>query len=104
MEYKKTTNLLDNTPIQSSKFKTKNLVAINDESRGTYIEDNQIRFKTSIFSSGLCDYSDAYIVVKETLTLAAPTDSSNSSKKHLQQKIMPIKRQHLKNVHHLVTA
>ena len=52
MEYKKTTNLLDNTPIQSSKFKTTNLVAINDESRGTYIEDNQIRFKTSIFSSG----------------------------------------------------
>ena len=92
MEYKKTTSLLDNTPIQSSKFKTTNLVAINDESRGTYIEDNQIRFKTSMLSSGLCDYSDAYILVKETLTLAAPTHSSNSSKKRLQQKIMRIKR------------
>ena len=31
MEYQKVANLLDNTPDQSSKFRTKNLVAINDE-------------------------------------------------------------------------
>ena len=44
MEYQKIINLLDNTPNQPSKFKTKNLVKTNDESRGTYNEDNQIRF------------------------------------------------------------
>ena len=36
MEYQKITNLLDNTPNQPTKFKTKNWIKINDESRGTY--------------------------------------------------------------------
>ena len=48
MEYQKMINFLDNIPTQRSKFKTKNWVEINDESRGTYNEDNQIRFKTSM--------------------------------------------------------
>ena len=47
--------LLDNTPSQSFKFKTKNWVEINDESRGTYNKDNQIRFKASMLRSSLCD-------------------------------------------------
>ena len=47
MEYQKIT-LLDNTSNQPSKFKTKDMVEINDESRGTYNKDNQVRFKTSI--------------------------------------------------------
>ena len=64
MEYQKIINLLYNAPNQPSKFKTKNWVEINDESRGTYNEDNQIRFKTSILRSSLCDYSHAYILVK----------------------------------------
>ena len=40
MEYKKIIHLLDNTPNQPSKFKTKNCVKINDESRENYEEDN----------------------------------------------------------------
>ena len=36
MEYQKIINLLDNTPYQPPKFKTKNWVEINDESKGTY--------------------------------------------------------------------
>ena len=61
--------MLDNTPNQTSKVKTKSWVKINDESRGTYDEDNQIRFKTSLSKSILCDYSDAYILVKGTVTV-----------------------------------
>ena len=57
MKYQKLINLLDNTPNQPSKFKTKNSVEINDESRGTYNEDNQVRFKTSMLMSSLCGYS-----------------------------------------------
>ena len=38
-------NLLGNTPNQPSKFKTKSWVEINNESRETYNEDYQIRFK-----------------------------------------------------------
>ena len=44
MEYQKTINLLDDSPNQQSKFKTINWVEVNDESRGTYNEDNQIKF------------------------------------------------------------
>ena len=45
MEYQKTINLLDNTPNQPSKFRTKNLVDINDESRGAYNTNSQVKFK-----------------------------------------------------------
>ena len=58
-------NKFVNTPNQSSKFKSKNWVKINDESRGTYDEDNQIRFKTSVLRSSLCDYSDYIYLLKE---------------------------------------
>ena len=46
-------NFLDNTPNQSSKFKTKNWVEINDDSRRTYNTNSQIKFKTSMFKSSL---------------------------------------------------
>ena len=35
MEYQKIINLIDNTPNKPTKFRTKNLVEINDDSRGT---------------------------------------------------------------------
>ena len=68
MEYK-IINLLDKTPDQPSKFRTKNWVEINDESRGTYSVNRQINFKTSMLRSSLCDYSDAYILVKGNITV-----------------------------------
>ena len=70
MEYQKIINLLDNTSNLPSKLKTKNWVEINDESQGTYNKDNQIRYKTSMLRSSLCDYSNAYTLVKETITVA----------------------------------
>ena len=48
MEYEKIINFLDNTSNQPPKFRTKNLVEANDESRGTYNTNSQIKFKTSI--------------------------------------------------------
>ena len=55
MEYQKTINLTN----QPSKFRTRNRVEINEESRGTYNKDNQIKTKTSIIMSNLCYYSNA---------------------------------------------
>ena len=40
MEYQKIINLLDNTPNQPTKFRTKDWVEINDKSRGTYNTNN----------------------------------------------------------------
>ena len=64
MEHQKIANLIDNALNQSSKFKTKNWVEINDESTGIYNVNSQIKFKTAMLKSSLCHYSDAYILVK----------------------------------------
>ena len=69
MEYQKIIKLLENTPNQPSKFRTKSWVEVNDESRGTYNVNSQIKFKTSMLRSSLCDYSDAYILVSATITV-----------------------------------
>ena len=64
MEYQKIANSIDHTSNQPSKFRTKTWVEINDESRETYNVDSQIKFKTTMLESSLCDYSHAYILVK----------------------------------------
>ena len=69
MEYQKITNLLDDSSNKTSKFRTKTWVEINDESRGKYNDDKQVKFKTTMLKSSLCDYSDAYILVKEKITI-----------------------------------
>ena len=68
MEYQKIANLLNDESNKPSKFRTRNWVEINDESRGTYTS-NDIKFKTTMLRSNLCDYADAYILVKGTITI-----------------------------------
>ena len=68
MENQKIANVLENETNEPSKFRTKNWVEINDESRGTYT-GNSIKFKTTMLRSNLCDYADAYILVKGTITI-----------------------------------
>ena len=55
--------MLDNTPNERSKFRTKNLVEKNDDTRGKYNTNSQIKFKISLPKSCLCDYSDACTLV-----------------------------------------
>ena len=71
MEYQQITNLLHDSSNKTSKFRTKNWVEINDESRGKYNDDKQIRFKAKclMLKSSLCDYGDAYILVKGKMTI-----------------------------------
>ena len=70
MEYQKIANLIDdNTLNQPSKFRTRNWIEMNDESRGVYNVNSQIKFKTTMLKSSLCDYSDAHILVKGTITV-----------------------------------
>ena len=65
MEYKKIINLLDSTPNQLSKLRTKNWIEINYQSRRVCNTKNDFRLKTIMLKSSLCDYSDdAYILVK----------------------------------------
>ena len=76
MEYQKIANVIDDTSNQPSKFGTKNWVEINDESRGTYNVNNQIKFKTTMLKSSLCDYSDAYILVKGKIKIRGAGDDA----------------------------
>ena len=68
MEYQEIANLLDSASNQPSKCRTRNWIEINDESRGTYT-GNDIRFKTTMLRSNLCDYADAYILIKRTIII-----------------------------------
>ena len=58
MEYQKIANLIDDASNKPSEFRTKNWVEINDESRVTHNVNSQIKFKTTMLKSSLCDYSD----------------------------------------------
>ena len=84
MEYQKIGYLLDDASNQLCKFKIENWVEINDESRGTYNVNSQIKFKTAMLKFSLCDYGDAYILVKGTITVndtaAADADANNANK------------------------
>ena len=75
MEYQKIANLLESTSDNLSKFRTRNWVEINDDSRGTYTNAD-IKFKTTMLKSDLCDYADAYIFVKGTITITGEGDDA----------------------------
>ena len=74
MEYDKIKNLLlseDNESEKLSKFFTREYVRVNSLI-DTYNKYKSIRFKTRMLRSSLCDYSDAYILVKGTVMVTAP--------------------------------
>ena len=55
MEYKKIIDLLENTPNQPTKFRTKYWIEINDNSRGMYNTNGEIKFKKSMLLLNVCD-------------------------------------------------
>ena len=81
MEHDKINNLLlseDNENEILSKFVSREYVRINSL-LNTYNENKSIRFKIPMFRSSLCDYSDAYILVKGTITVTAPGTNNGAN-------------------------
>ena len=79
MEYQKITNFLGTTLDEMPRFSTKKWVKVYDQSGSAddrYKPNKQIRFKTSMLRSDLYDYSDAYIVVKGTITVTDPDNDA----------------------------
>ena len=66
MEFQIIVNFLDISSDDKDfpKFVTKKWIEVYDQSGGNYSPNKEIRIKTSMLRSDLCDYSDAYIVVK----------------------------------------
>ena len=69
MEHYKISKLLNDST--ALKFVTRKWIEVNDLSGGQYSVNKNMRFKTPVIWSDLCDYSDAYIVVKRTTDLLA---------------------------------
>ena len=93
MEYQKIANLLNNGSNKPSKLRTRNWFETNDEARGTYSHNKQIKFKTSMLRSSLCDYSDAYIFLKGNVTVNNTADdgaaANNTNKKVIFKSCAP---------------
>ena len=75
MEFQKILNFIDTTSDNKDlpAFVTKKWIEVYDQSEGNYNVNNEIRIKTSMLRSDLCDFSDTYIVVKGNITVTKNT-------------------------------
>ena len=75
MEFQKIVNFLDATSANKGlqKFVTKKWIDVYDQSQGNYDVNKEIRIKTSMLRSDLCDFSDAYILVTGDFTVFKKT-------------------------------
>ena len=82
MEFQKIANFLDTTSDDKDlpRFVTKKWIEVYDQSEGNYNVNKEIRIKTSMLRSDLCDFSDAYIVVKGTITVTNPDNNPYDKK------------------------
>ena len=67
------------------------MVEINDELRGAYNVSSQIKFKTTMLKSSLCDYSDTYILVKGTITITAAGNDAAARQADERDKVVIFK-------------
>ena len=93
MEYQKITHLLENASNKPSKLRTRNWIEINDDIIGAYSSNKQIRFETVMLRSSLCDYSDAYVLVKGNISVnniaSAGAAGNNANKKVIFKNCAP---------------
>ena len=77
MGFQKVVNLLDMTFDDKDlpRFVIKNCIEVYDQKEGSYNVNKEIRIKTPILKSDLCDFSDTYIVVKGDIAVTDPDNS-----------------------------
>ena len=81
MEFQKITNFLDINFDDKDlpRFVTKKWIEVNDQTgKNNYNVNKEIRIKTSMIRSDLCDYSDAYIVVEGDIIVTEPDNSKRN--------------------------
>ena len=85
--------MLNDASSKPSKFRTRIWAEINDDIRGTYSPNKQIRFKTAMRRSSLCDYSGACILVKGNISVnynaGAGVAANNTNKKVIFKNCAP---------------
>ena len=82
MEFQKVKDFLDTTSDNKDlpKFVTKKWIEVCDQPEGNYNVSKEIRIKTSMLRSNLCNFSDAYILVKGDITVTEPDDAEKINK------------------------
>ena len=85
--------MLNDASTQPSNFRTRNWVEINDESRGTYTS-NDIKFKTTMLRSNLCDCADVYVLVNARITITGAGDDGVTRRADERDKGVNIKIVH----------
>ena len=82
MEFQEIIYLLDITSDDKDlpKYVTKKWIEVYDQSEKNYNVNKEIRTKTPMLRSDLCDFSDAYIVVKGDITLKGDDDTNKHNK------------------------
>ena len=80
MEFQKIANFLNTTSDDKDlpRFVTKKWIEVYDQSEENYNANKEIRIKTSMLRSDLCDFSDVYIVVKGTITIVRPNNAKRN--------------------------
>ena len=80
MEFQKITNFLEITSDNKDlpRFVTKKWTNVYDQSEGNYNVNKEVRIKTLMLRSDLCDFNDAYIVVKEIITVTEPDNAKKN--------------------------
>ena len=76
MEYQKIINLLGSMSDKVPRFITKKLIEVHDQFGGTCDTNKQIRFKTAMLRSDLCDYNDAYVIAAGKITVTDPNNDA----------------------------
>ena len=77
IEFPRNVNFLDTTSDNKDlpRFFTKKWIEVYDQSEGNYNVQKEIRIKKSMLRSDLCDFNDAYIVVKGIITITNPNNA-----------------------------
>ena len=80
MEFQKIISLLDTGSDDKDlpRFVTKKGIEVHDQSEKNYSVKKKIRIKTSMLRSDLCDFSDAYVVVKGTIAVTNPNNAKRN--------------------------
>ena len=91
MEFQEIKALLGNTKNEPSKVRTKNWVEISYESRGRYKASNQIKSKTSMIRLNWYDYSNAYILVRKTITIKGEWENDAVKRENERNKVVIFK-------------
>ena len=80
IEFQKISNFLNRTSDDKylPRFVTKKWIEVYDQSEKNYNPNKEISIKTSMLRSDLCDFSDAYVVVKGTITVDKKTFTADN--------------------------